>query len=81
MMRMPPGTVAANGSESAQHRVTTGTPKQRREQEVARRVAENSQLDARLQVALATSGFGIWEHDHERGSSQWSSTTSGKNSK
>jgi diguanylate cyclase (GGDEF)-like protein/PAS domain S-box-containing protein len=42
------------------------------EQEVARRVAENTQLDTRLQVALSTSGFGIWEHDHERGSSQWS---------
>jgi diguanylate cyclase (GGDEF)-like protein/PAS domain S-box-containing protein len=42
------------------------------EQEVARRTAENIQLDARLQIALATSGFGIWEHDHERGSAQWS---------
>ncbi|UCV18620.1 EAL domain-containing protein [Ferribacterium limneticum] len=46
------------------------------EQEVARRVAENTQLDARLQVALATSGFGIWEHDHERGSNQWSPSLS-----
>jgi len=46
------------------------------EQEVARRVAENVQLDARLQVALATSGFGIWEHDHERGSNQWSPSLS-----
>ncbi len=42
------------------------------EQEVARRVAENTQLEASLQVALATSGFGIWEHDHERGSNHWS---------
>ena len=42
------------------------------EQEVARRVAENLQLDARLQIALATSGFGTWEHDHEQGSNQWS---------
>ena len=46
------------------------------EQEVARRVAENTQLDTRLQVALATSGFGIWEHDHERGSNQWSPSLS-----
>jgi diguanylate cyclase (GGDEF)-like protein/PAS domain S-box-containing protein len=46
------------------------------EQEVARRVAENIQLDARLQIALATSGFGIWEHDHERGSNQWSPSLS-----
>lgn len=46
------------------------------EQEVARRVAENIQLDTRLQVALATSGFGIWEHDHEVGTSQWSSSLS-----
>ncbi len=42
------------------------------EQEVARRMAENIQLETRLQVALATSGFGIWEHDHERGTNQWS---------
>jgi diguanylate cyclase (GGDEF)-like protein/PAS domain S-box-containing protein len=46
------------------------------EQEVARRVAENVQLDTRLQIALATSGFGIWEHDHERGSNQWSPSLS-----
>ena len=46
------------------------------EQEVARRVAENVQLDTRLQIALATSGFGIWEHDHERGTSQWSPSLS-----
>ncbi|MBT9521079.1 MAG: diguanylate cyclase, partial [Dechloromonas sp.] len=46
------------------------------EQEVARRVAENVQLDTRLQIALATSGFGIWEHDHERGSNHWSPSLS-----
>jgi diguanylate cyclase (GGDEF)-like protein/PAS domain S-box-containing protein len=46
------------------------------EQEIARRVAENVQLDARLQIALATSGFGIWEHDHERGVAQWSTSLS-----
>jgi diguanylate cyclase (GGDEF)-like protein/PAS domain S-box-containing protein len=42
------------------------------EQEVARREAENFQLGTRLQIALATTGFGIWEHDHERGLCQWS---------
>ncbi|MBL8428858.1 MAG: EAL domain-containing protein [Dechloromonas sp.] len=42
------------------------------EQEIARRVAENTQLETSLQAALATSGFGIWEHDHERGSNHWS---------
>jgi len=41
------------------------------EQEVSRRVAENKQLDARLQVALSSSGFGIWEHDHQAGTSLW----------
>ncbi len=46
------------------------------EQEVARRMAENAQLDTRLQIALATSGFGIWEHDHEHGSNQWSPSLS-----
>jgi diguanylate cyclase (GGDEF)-like protein/PAS domain S-box-containing protein len=46
------------------------------EQEVLRRKAENIALDARLQVALATSGFGIWEFDHERGSNQWSASLS-----
>jgi diguanylate cyclase (GGDEF)-like protein/PAS domain S-box-containing protein len=44
------------------------------EQEVLRRKEENIALDARLQVALATSGFGIWEFDHERGSNQWSTS-------
>jgi CheY-like chemotaxis protein len=42
------------------------------EQEVARRTAENIALEARLQVALATSGFGIWEFDHAAGSNHWS---------
>ena len=42
------------------------------EQEVSRRVAENNQLNAHLQVALSTSGFGTWEHDHQTGSMRWS---------
>ncbi|NTV69024.1 MAG: EAL domain-containing protein [Azonexaceae bacterium] len=46
------------------------------EQEVARRMAENVQLDTRLQIALATSGFGIWEHNHERHSNHWSPSLS-----
>ena len=46
------------------------------EQEVARRMAENTLLETRLQMALATSGFGIWEHDHEHGTNHWSSSLS-----
>jgi diguanylate cyclase (GGDEF)-like protein/PAS domain S-box-containing protein len=39
--------------------------------EVHRRVAENVQLATRLEVALAVSGFGIWEFNHLSGSSVW----------
>lgn len=46
------------------------------EQEVARRMAENALLETRLQIALTTSGFGIWEHDHEHGSNHWSPSLS-----
>lgn len=42
------------------------------EQEVSRRVAENSQLESRLQIALSAAGFGIWEHDHLTGHNVWS---------
>ncbi|MDD2742864.1 MAG: EAL domain-containing protein [Rhodocyclaceae bacterium] len=42
------------------------------EQEVSRRVAENQQLGARLQMALSTTGFGIWENDHSTGKCTWS---------
>ena len=41
------------------------------EQEVSRRVAENKQLDARLQMAISSSASGIWEHDHQAGTSLW----------
>ncbi len=41
------------------------------EQEVARRVGENAQLDTRLKLALASSGFGIWEHDHLANRNYW----------
>jgi diguanylate cyclase (GGDEF)-like protein/PAS domain S-box-containing protein len=44
------------------------------EQEVTRRVAENKQLESRLQVALNTSGFGIWEHNYVSGSNVWSTS-------
>lgn len=37
------------------------------EQEVSRRVSENAQLEAHLQLALSASGVGIWEHDHVTG--------------
>lgn len=40
-------------------------------QEVNRRVAENIRLENRLQVALAVSGFGIWEYNQRTGSSEW----------
>ncbi|WP_162888746.1 EAL domain-containing protein [Dechloromonas sp. HYN0024] len=46
------------------------------EEEVARRTAENIALEARLQVALATSGFGTWEYDHAVGSNNWSPSLS-----
>lgn len=41
------------------------------EQEVARRIGENALLDTRLKLALESSGFGIWEHDHTRGRNRW----------
>ncbi len=44
------------------------------EQEVTRRMLENKQLESRLQVALNTSGFGIWEHDYVSGRNEWSAS-------
>ncbi|MDP3537642.1 MAG: EAL domain-containing protein [Azonexus sp.] len=41
------------------------------ENEVSRRVAENAQLETRLQIALSAVGFGIWEHDHLTGGILW----------
>lgn len=41
------------------------------EQEVARRIGENALLDTRLKLALESSGFGIWEHDHIGGRNLW----------
>ncbi|MBI4743018.1 MAG: EAL domain-containing protein [Betaproteobacteria bacterium] len=46
--------------------------KDRLEQEVDRRVAENAQLESHLQTALSTTGFGIWEFDYPAGRSRWS---------
>ncbi len=43
-------------------------------QEVSRRVAENKQLDSRLQLALSLTGLGTWEHDHAAGIAYWSDT-------
>lgn len=34
------------------------------EEEVQRRINENSQLEEKLHLALASAGFGIWEMDH-----------------
>lgn len=44
------------------------------EAEVARRIAENARLEARLQLALAAAGVGIWEFDHGSGASFWNDT-------
>ena len=44
------------------------------EPEVSRRMAENKQLESRLQVALNTSGFGVWEHNYESGRNDWSAS-------
>jgi diguanylate cyclase (GGDEF)-like protein/PAS domain S-box-containing protein len=48
------------------------------EREVSRRVAENAQLETRLQLALSTPGFGTWEYeydyDYPSGSAQWSAS-------
>ncbi len=41
------------------------------EKEVTRRMAENFRLETRLQMALSSAGFGIWEHDHQTGKSSW----------
>ncbi|PKL63697.1 MAG: hypothetical protein CVV32_12285 [Methanomicrobiales archaeon HGW-Methanomicrobiales-3] len=42
------------------------------ESEVQRRVNENSLLESRLQLALAATGLGVWEVDHEAGKMAWS---------
>ncbi|MFN4341051.1 MAG: EAL domain-containing protein [Azonexus sp.] len=42
------------------------------EKEVDRRVAENTQLERHLTLALERTGFGIWEHDHAHDRNHWS---------
>ncbi|MDZ4315825.1 MAG: EAL domain-containing protein [Azonexus sp.] len=42
------------------------------ESEVQRRVSENALLEARLQLALAATGLGVWEVDHSLGKMTWS---------
>ncbi|HSG22921.1 MAG TPA: response regulator, partial [Azonexus sp.] len=44
------------------------------EAEVQRRLSENAQLEAKLQLTLASTGFGIWEIDHTTGQCDWSQT-------
>lgn len=44
------------------------------EDEVQRRVSENRQLEARLELALNSTGFGIWEIDHLSGRTEWNAT-------
>ena len=41
------------------------------EAEVQRRVSENSLLEAKLQLTLAATGFGVWEIDHAAGHTEW----------
>lgn len=41
------------------------------EAEVNRRLQENRDLDARLQMILTASGMGIWEYDHSSGQLRW----------
>ena len=41
------------------------------EQEVTRRVSENTLLEHRLKLTLENSGFGIWENDYARNSNRW----------
>ncbi|WP_306603216.1 EAL domain-containing protein [Azonexus sp.] len=41
------------------------------EQEVERRLAENTQLAARLQMTLSASGLGIWEYHHAKDRMEW----------
>jgi len=46
--------------------------KQWLEEEVERRVGENARLEARLQLTLEATGFGVWEVDHHSGRVGWS---------
>ena len=39
--------------------------------EVQRRVSENAQLEAKLQLTMASTGFGVWEIDHTSGRLDW----------
>lgn len=41
------------------------------EQEVARRIRENTLLDTRLKLAFESAGFGIWEFDHRSNTIHW----------
>ena len=41
------------------------------EAEVQRRVSENAQLEAKLQLTLASAGFGVWEIDHAIARCDW----------
>ena len=42
------------------------------ESEVERRVGENARLETRLQLTLASTGFGVWEVDQSSGRTEWS---------
>lgn len=44
------------------------------EDEVQRRVTENTQLEAKLQLTLASTGFGVWQIDHRAKHIEWSPT-------
>ncbi len=58
--------------EARRARHLLATQKKWLEQEVDRRIRENTRLDTRLKLALESSGFGIWEFDHEHQVAHWS---------
>jgi diguanylate cyclase (GGDEF)-like protein/PAS domain S-box-containing protein len=60
--------------ELKQTRDLLASQKQWLEEEVQRRVGENTQLETRLQLALESSGFGIWEYDHTAGRLEWNAS-------
>ena len=41
------------------------------EQELTRRMSENTLLESRLKLMLENTGFGIWEHDYANGRNRW----------
>jgi len=57
--------------ELKRHRDLLARQKEWLEQEVARRIKENGLLETRLQLALESAGFGVWEQNHLSGENSW----------